>query len=340
MSPIVNIGEMEKNIHSWDFVKDKVIFVPQQKDYGSKGIVEGTDIEMKKDLIKRPFINDIILVGVVDHPGYMMYITKETAKKWGKTDVEIEEQMGKNLLIHKTKYTTEYIDGILHIMAAGPGVLSTFLIQPKKLRDIADESGLMGKELVGVMPFRDLIMLADASMNKIIKLWTIAQNMISNKYMSYPISDKPFMIDKDGVVGHVKNDDLPGSGVMVSIDPISGRASALPIGTKDNPPEFGMPAEDLFKEALKKDKNLGKTLSAIRMMTAGISAEDFVKFLKDNGAENEEIKEVIKELTDRKILEPKKVNNDWRLIPNKRVAEMFLNKMFGKGRLDEEDEND
>ena len=344
--------ETGKNMEDWEWVKDKLIFVPQHKDY-EKEALGGIKEKLKEDKKKeeeskdnsfyiRPFINDIVLMGVIDYPGFISYITKKTIKKWNKTNEEIENQMIKNLTEYKTKYRVDDIEGFLHISTHGGGVLSTslgvlstFLIQPKKLREIADKNGLKGKELLGAIPFRDLIILTENRLEKAMKLWTSVNSMMGDGYMPYPLSSQLFMIDNDGVVNQYKTDEIPGEGVVVGFDKKRGRIISMPLGRKEMPME-GPTAEEL-EEKFRTDPRLQKGLILMGMMEDmvkkikdGLPAEEFLKFLLDNGHTKEECTEIMKGLLDEGLMKIEEIDGNFKLYPTEEVMMRLLNKFKGK----------
>lgn len=343
---VLNAKELENNIYDWNFVKDKIILVPQHKEY-CESMFKNLGDDMKKELKDRkkedtklyskPFVQDIVLVGAIDFPSHLAYVTTATMKKWGKTNVEVEEQMSTNLLKYQTKYRTDVIGGMIHIRATGGGVLSTFLIQPEKLRKIADENGLKGKEVVGVLPFRDLIMLSEHNMGSGIHLWGMASSMIRDGFMPYSISSKLFMIDKEGVISNFKSDELPGEGVVFAVDKKNHTMDMMPIGRK----EFSLdsPSAEEMEEQIRNNPKLARPLfmamAAEEVMERGFSAEDFFKFMVKNGRDREEVKGMIMGMINKGLLKLEKNNGEFRLYPTKETFE----KVFG-GIFDRINKND
>ena len=337
--------ETEKNMENWEWVKDKLVFVLQHKDY-EKGALKKIKGELKEDEKKdekiednsfytKPFINDIVLMGVIDFPGYISYITKRYVKSWNKTDEEIETQIIKNLAEYKSKYSVDTIGGFFEIFAHGGGILSTFLIQPKKLREIADKNGLKGKELLGAIPFRDLIILSENSLDKAMRLWQAVNAMMADDYMPYPLSSQLFMIDKEGVISQYKTDEIPGEGVVVGLDKKRGKIITMPIGRKEISMD-GPTAEEL-EERFKTDKRLQKGLILMGMMEDmmkkikdGLPAEEFLKFLLDNGHTKEECTEIIKGLLDEGLMKIEEIDGNFKLYPTEEVMMRLLNKFKGK----------
>ena len=322
----LNQEKIIKDMETWSFVKDKIIFVPTQKDYCMR-LAKGSGM-IKKPVKENPvfskgFIQDIVLAGAIDYPGYFAYMMKDLIKKWGKTEGEIEEQISKNLQKYETKYRAVKENDKILVLGLG-GILSTFLLKPKKLREIANENGMEGKELVGILPFRDLIILQEHNVNNAMKLWTTGVNMIHDEIRPYPVSPKPFMIDNDGVVNQFKSDDLPLEGVAVAVNSKTGQIETLSLSKKES--DINLPSQEILEELLVKDKRMQEVLSVMVGATRGVPAEEFAKSVLKWAKDKELSKKMIELMVVGDWIKMKRVNDELLVFPAPKTLKLLLSK--------------
>jgi len=329
------------DIKKWSFVKDKLIFVPMSKQY-CEDVDKATE-EKTKDkkggpakLYYKGFIQDIVLVGAMDFPGYFQYLTKDFFEDWKKTDDEIDEQIGKNMQKYETEYRVVGKQGIFTILTkGGEGILSTFLIKPRRLREIADEHGFKGKEVVGTIPFRDVIMFTEHNVENAMKLWTGSTAMIEDGARPYPVSSKPFMIDKEGVISQFKSDKLPGEGIMIGINPETKRVHTLALG-KTNRDET-LPDIDGMEEMLMKDGRIQKSLSVMLGATQGIPSKKFAEMVLGFVKDKEKAMYFIEKLIRDEWITTKRDETGVKIYPSPKTIKMMLN---GKRGFDDSYDNE
>jgi len=326
------------DIKKWSFVKDKLICVPMSKRY-CEGIDKNTEEKLKykkgkpgiSKLYYKGFIQDIVLAGAIDFPGYFQYLTRDFFQDWKKTDDEIDEQIGKNMQKYEIEYQVIEKNGIFTILPkGGDGILSTLLIKPRKLREIADEQGLKGKEIVGTVPFRDIIMFTEHSIDNAMKLWAGSGAMIQDEVKPYSISSKPFMMDKDGVISQFKSDDLPGDGIMIGIDPETKHIQTLAMGKRDS--DVTLPSPEEMEEIIMNDSHMQKSIAMLLGVTTGIPSKKFAEMIMNFIKDKDKSMEFIEHLIRGQWIITKRNDEGVMIYPAPKTIKLMLDKKIGGER--------
>lgn len=338
-------------LEDWDYVKDKIIFVPQAKTRienlekeinsklesknnkeNNKEGVSKEDIEKNKIYVK-PFMHDLVLMGAIDFSSGFMHITKSMQKGWKKTEIEIEDQIVENLKKYEVKTHREDIEGFLHIGPAGPELLPTLLIKPKALREIADKNGFKDKEVICATPFRDLIIMGESSIGNALKLWGMGKSMIDDEFMSYPLTDRIFMIDTTGTINPFKTDEIPAEGVVIAMDSKRKTMSSMAIG-RVNPGLRDGPSPEEMEDIIRNDPRVGEIMGFINEAMNGFDAEYFFERCVKSMGSPEIAKAAITKLTERGVIKVAKKDGKFKIFINPQVLHDFFDKRgdpFGFG---------
>ena len=181
-----------------------------------------------------------------------------------------------------------------------------------------------GKELVGILPFRDLIILQEHNVNNAMKLWTTGVNMIHDEIRPYPVSPKPFMIDNDGVVNQFKSDDLPVEGVAVAVNSKTGQIETLSLSKKES--DINLPNQEILEELLVKDKRMQEVLSVMVGATQGTPAEEFAKELLNWTKDKELSKKMIELMVQNDWIKMKRTDEGIKIFPAPKTLKLLLNR--------------
>lgn len=313
--------ELMKKMVEWDFIKDKLIFVLKHNSFCNENLQKKED----NKIYSKPFIQDINIVMAVDLDDSLMYTPKNNVDKWKKSPIEIEDQVIENLKKYRSPYTINKENNFVFIRQDGPNVISPLLVQPRKMREIADENGLSGKEVAGVIPFDSLIVLTESSMNNAMDLFMMASSMIKDKFNTHPISEKLFMVDKEGVISDFRSDDVPGEGVAVMVDKRTGEMHTLPIGRKDM--DITGPSAIDMENMVKTDKKFRKPIAKMVLLdrlAEGIKAEEFFGWMMGRLKDEEEVKRYITEMVKKGLMKVRRIDGGFKLFFNEGILKDFF----------------
>jgi uncharacterized protein YtpQ (UPF0354 family) len=152
-----------------------------------------------------PFVNDTVVVFVIDLPNMTVSITTEQMLRWGKTIDDIEEAARDNLdnysptLEFRTLHSDE--GGKAVLLSLQDGYDASRLLMSELYRTLAPEFG--GDFLVAT-PSRDMFLAVSRDPDAFIER---VRERVADDYcrLPYPITDRLFYVCRDGVAGTIKD---------------------------------------------------------------------------------------------------------------------------------------
>ncbi|MFG0293318.1 MAG: DUF1444 family protein [Phycisphaerales bacterium JB065] len=151
-----------------------------------------------------PFVNDTVIVFVIDLPNMTVSVTTEQMLRWGKTAEDLEEVARQNLdeyaptLEFKSLESDEGGKAIL--LSIQDGYDASRLLLSSLFRTLAPE---FGGDFMVATPSRDMFLAISADEPGFI-------NQVSHKVeedfnrLPYPITDRLFYVCRDGIAGTVR----------------------------------------------------------------------------------------------------------------------------------------
>ncbi|XHC26237.1 DUF1444 family protein [Phycisphaerales bacterium ac7] len=148
-----------------------------------------------------PFVNDTVIVFVIDLPNMTVSVTTEQMLRWGKTAEDLEEVARRNLdeyapaLEFKSLESDEGGKAIL--LSIQDGYDASRLLLSSLFRTLAPE---FGGDFMVATPSRDMFLAIPANEPGFI-------NEVSGKVeedfnrLPYPITDRLFYVCRDGIAG-------------------------------------------------------------------------------------------------------------------------------------------
>jgi len=195
---LFNFSENDEYLKEWNKVKDKIQIYLKNKKYG---------VDIKAELITRSFINDINYHFVIDLPDKKYFINEKMLKDWNVSLETIERTAVENCRNNNYEYTftkpinlDKSIKGIILLNGKDSNSCHSILVNPQKLRQLLNDNELEGKEVLAVIPFRDVLFIAENTPDGYFELSTTSRMMQDDRISPYPVSCNPFKINLDGII--------------------------------------------------------------------------------------------------------------------------------------------
>ncbi len=150
-----------------------------------------------------PFVNNTVIVFVMDYPQSTVSITQETMRLWGVTLEDLDEIARKNLtkyapaLMTRILGSKEYEEGRVATLAEEDGYDASRLLMPTLHTRLSPD--LHGDFYVGI-PARDIFLAFSFEPPGLVKLF---RERIQKEYRTcpYPLTDQLFVVTRDGIAG-------------------------------------------------------------------------------------------------------------------------------------------
>jgi uncharacterized protein YtpQ (UPF0354 family) len=158
-------------------------------------------------VLHQPFVNECVILYVLDFPHEMVSLTTEQRDRWGVT-TEVVDQIARTNLIARNKSLNkfpevQFVDsaegGCAAIMAEQDGYDAARILLPDLHENLR---GRLGANFHVYLPARDMFLaISDRPADFIARM----EKRIRKDYerLPYPISDKAFIATADGIAGTV-----------------------------------------------------------------------------------------------------------------------------------------
>jgi len=163
-----------------------------------ESIFEHLDREL---VVHQPFVNDTVVLYVIDMPYVTVSITVEQMIKWGLNENEIDTVARKNLRTFSPRLAVRFVEshngGKAAIFLEHDGYDASRLLLDNLYQFLAPE---MGGNFYVATPARDTFVAVTPSHKEFVE--EIRHRVAKDyKRLPYPITDKYFLVTQDGIAG-------------------------------------------------------------------------------------------------------------------------------------------
>lgn len=159
---------------------------------------------LSRDMVAHvPFVNDTVVLFVIDLPHMTVSITTEQMVRWGLTPDDLEEIARKNLDGYTPNLRMQFVDshegGRAVILAQQDGYDAARLLMSRLHRELAPK---LGGDFLVATPARDMFVALSHNPEKFVeRLHTrVVQDY---QRLPYPITTRFFLVTTDGVAGTI-----------------------------------------------------------------------------------------------------------------------------------------
>ncbi len=148
-----------------------------------------------------PYVNDTVVVFVIDMPYMTVSVTTEQMVRWGLTVDELEAVARRNLRKYTPELELRMMDaadgGHAILLANQDGYDASRLLLDSLFEKLAPE---MGGDFLVATPSRDMFLALTPKPNQFVKK---VQERVEQDFhrLPYPITDRLFYVTRDGVAG-------------------------------------------------------------------------------------------------------------------------------------------
>lgn len=150
-----------------------------------------------------PFVNDTVVLFVIDLPHMTVSVTTEQMVRWGVTAEELEEIARANLDGYSPSLRMQFVDskegGKAAILAQQDGYDAARLLLSSLHRELAPR---LGPDFLVATPARDMFLALSVNPDPFVE--RLHDRVVQDfKRLPYPITTKFFLVTRDGVAGTI-----------------------------------------------------------------------------------------------------------------------------------------
>ncbi len=150
-----------------------------------------------------PFVNDTVILFVIDLPNMTVSITTEQMVRWGVDSDDLDIVARENLAAHSSEMDIRFVEskegGRAALVTHRDGYDASRLLLPNLYESLAPE---LGGDFLVAAPARDMFVAISRDPDPFVR--RLAGRVAENyRTMPYPITEKLFFVTRDGVAGGV-----------------------------------------------------------------------------------------------------------------------------------------